>query len=199
MRWSTRCASAVELANQNLRDAVDANPSLEGMGTTLTGMLFSGTKFGMVHVGDSRAYLLRDGEFVQVTKDDTYVQMLIDEGRITEEEASVHPQRSLLIRALQGSDVDPQYSVRPAVVGDRYLICSDGLSDPVSDDSIAATHAGLQGSRSVRRAAGPARAARRRPGQHHRDRRSTSPTRTSSKVGRTSAAPPPAIAVSTVV
>ncbi len=131
--------SAVEIANQNLRDAVDANPALEGMGTTLTGMLFSGTKFGMVHVGDSRAYLLRDGEFVQVTKDDTYVQMLIDEGRITEEEASVHPQRSLLVRALQGSDVDPQYSVRPAVVGDRYLICSDGLSGPVSDDSIAAT------------------------------------------------------------
>jgi len=131
--------SAVEIANQNLRDAVDANPALEGMGTTLTGMLFSGTKFGMVHVGDSRAYLLRDGEFVQVTKDDTYVQMLIDEGRITEEEASVHPQRSLLVRALQGSDVDPQYSVRPAIVGDRYLICSDGLSGPVSDDSIAAT------------------------------------------------------------
>ncbi|HEY1487301.1 MAG TPA: PP2C family serine/threonine-protein phosphatase, partial [Micromonosporaceae bacterium] len=131
--------SAVELANQNLRDAVDANPALEGMGTTLTGMLFSGTKFGMVHVGDSRAYLLRDGEFVQVTKDDTYVQMLIDEGRITEEEASIHPQRSLLVRALQGSDVDPQYSVRPAVVGDRYLICSDGLSNPVSDDSIAST------------------------------------------------------------
>jgi PPM family protein phosphatase len=131
--------SAVELANQNLRDAVDANPALEGMGTTLTGMLFSGTKFGMVHVGDSRAYLLRDGEFVQVTKDDTYVQMLIDEGRITEEEASVHPQRSLLVRALQGSDVDPQYSVRPAVLGDRYLICSDGLSGPVSDDSIATT------------------------------------------------------------
>jgi PPM family protein phosphatase len=131
--------SAVEIANQNLRDAVDANPALEGMGTTLTGMLFSGTKFGMVHVGDSRAYLLRDGDFVQVTKDDTYVQMLIDEGRITEEEASVHPQRSLLVRALQGSDVDPQYSVRPAVVGDRYLICSDGLSGPVSDDSIAAT------------------------------------------------------------
>lgn len=131
--------SAVEIANQNLRDAVDANPALEGMGTTLTGMLFSGTKFGMVHVGDSRAYLLRDGEFVQVTKDDTYVQMLIDEGRITEEEASVHPQRSLLVRVLQGSDVDPQYSVRPAVNGDRYLICSDGLSGPVSDDSIAST------------------------------------------------------------
>jgi protein phosphatase len=130
---------AVDTANQNLRDAVDANPALEGMGTTLTGMLFSGTKLAMVHVGDSRAYLLRGDEFVQVTKDDTYVQMLVDEGRITEEEATVHPQRSLLIRALQGSDVDPTYSVRPAVVGDRYLICSDGLSGPVSDDSIAAT------------------------------------------------------------
>lgn len=130
---------AVDTANQNLRDAVDANPALEGMGTTLTGILFSGSKLAMVHVGDSRAYLLRGDEFVQVTKDDTYVQMLVDEGRITEEEASVHPQRSLLIRALQGSDVDPTYSVRPAVVGDRYLICSDGLSGPVSDDSIAAT------------------------------------------------------------
>ncbi len=131
--------SAVEIANQNLRDAVDANPALEGMGTTLTGMLFSGSKFAMVHVGDSRAYLLHDGEFGQLTKDDTYVQMLVDDGRITEEEASVHPQRSLLIRALQGSDVDPQYSVRAATPGDRYLICSDGLSGPVSDDSIAAT------------------------------------------------------------
>jgi serine/threonine protein phosphatase PrpC len=129
--------AAVDLANQNLRDAVDANPALEGMGTTLTSMLFSGTKFAMVHVGDSRCYLLRDGEFTQVTKDDTYVQMLVDEGRITEEEASVHPQRSLLIRALQGSDVDPQYTVRPAVAGDRYLLCSDGLSGPVSDESIA--------------------------------------------------------------
>jgi protein phosphatase len=131
--------SAVEIANQNLRDAVDANPALEGMGTTLTGMLFSGTKFAMVHVGDSRAYMLRDDEFSQLTKDDTYVQMLVDDGRITEEEASIHPQRSLLIRALQGSDVDPQYSVRAAVAGDRYLLCSDGLSGPVSDDSIAAT------------------------------------------------------------
>ena len=86
--------SAVDSANQQLRDVVDANPSLEGMGTTLTAMLFSGSKFGMVHVGDSRAYLLRDGEFVQVTKDDTYVQMLVDEGRVSPEEASSHPQRS---------------------------------------------------------------------------------------------------------
>jgi PPM family protein phosphatase len=128
--------SAVETANQQLRDAVDANPALEGMGTTLTAMLFSGTKFGMVHVGDSRAYLLRDGEFVQVTKDDTYVQMLVDEGRISAEEATSHPQRSLLTRALDGRDIDPEYSVRQAVPGDRYLICSDGLSGVVSAETI---------------------------------------------------------------
>ncbi len=71
---------AVDLANQHLRDTVDANPAMEGMGTTLTAMLFSGTKFGTVHIGDSRGYLLRDSEFLQITKDDTYVQMLVDEG-----------------------------------------------------------------------------------------------------------------------
>jgi len=131
--------SAVETANQQLRDAVDANPAMEGMGTTLTAMLFSGSKFGMVHIGDSRAYLLRDGEFVQVTKDDTYVQMLVDEGRISPEEASSHPQRSLLTRALDGRDIDPEYRVRPAVPGDRYLICSDGLTAVVSTDTIAET------------------------------------------------------------
>ncbi len=131
--------SAVETANQQLRDAVDANPALEGMGTTLTAMLFSGSKFGMVHVGDSRAYLLRDGDFVQVTKDDTYVQMLVDEGRISAEEASSHPQRSLLTRALDGRDIDPEYSVRQALPGDRYLICSDGLSGVVSTETIGQT------------------------------------------------------------
>jgi protein phosphatase len=129
--------SAVDAANQQLRDAVDANPALEGMGTTLTAMLFTGSKFGMVHVGDSRAYLLRDGEFVQVTKDDTYVQMLVDEGRISAEEASSHPQRSLLTRALDGRDIDPEYSVRQAVPGDRYLICSDGLTAVVHAETIA--------------------------------------------------------------
>jgi protein phosphatase len=131
--------SAVDTANQQLRDAVDANPALEGMGTTLTAMLFSGSKFGMVHVGDSRAYLLREGEFVQVTKDDTYVQMLVDEGRISAEEASSHPQRSLLTRALDGRDIDPEYSVRQAVPGDRYLLCSDGLTAVVSAETIAQT------------------------------------------------------------
>ncbi|MEV4705627.1 protein phosphatase 2C domain-containing protein [Actinoplanes sp. NPDC049316] len=127
---------AVGTANQQLRDTVDANPHLEGMGTTLTAVLFSGTKIGMVHIGDSRAYMLRQGEFSQITKDDTYVQMLVDEGRISPEEASSHPQRSLLTRALDGRDIDPEYSVRQVLKGDRYLICSDGLSGVVSAETI---------------------------------------------------------------
>ncbi|GIM90536.1 PP2C family protein-serine/threonine phosphatase [Paractinoplanes toevensis] len=130
---------AVGQANQHLRDTVDANPQLEGMGTTLTAVLFTGSKFGMVHIGDSRAYLLRRGEFAQITKDDTYVQMLVDEGRVSPEEASSHPQRSLLTRALDGRDIDPEYSVRQVLVGDRYLICSDGLSGVVSSDTIEQT------------------------------------------------------------
>jgi protein phosphatase len=130
---------AVDAANQQLRDTVDANPQLEGMGTTLTATLFSGSKIGMVHIGDSRAYLLRDGEFSQITKDDTYVQMLVDEGRISAEEASSHPQRSLLTRALDGRDIEPEYSVRHVRPGDRYLICSDGLSGVVSAETIAET------------------------------------------------------------
>jgi protein phosphatase len=130
---------AVESANQQIRDAVDENPAMEGMGTTLTCLLFSGTKFGMVHIGDSRAYILRDGDLAQVTRDDTYVQLLVDEGRITPEEANTHPQKSLLMRALDGRDADPEYSVREAVAGDRYLLCSDGLSGVVSDETIAAT------------------------------------------------------------
>jgi serine/threonine protein phosphatase PrpC len=130
---------AVEAANQQIRDAVDENPAMEGMGTTLTGMLFGGNRFGMVHIGDSRAYLLRDGEFGQITRDDTYVQLLVDEGRITPEEANTHPQKSLLMRALDGRDADPEYSVRQTVPGDRFLICSDGLSGVVSDETIAGT------------------------------------------------------------
>ncbi|GAA3279921.1 protein phosphatase 2C domain-containing protein [Dactylosporangium vinaceum] len=130
---------AVDLANQQIRDAVEENPAMEGMGTTLTAMLFSGSKMGMVHIGDSRAYLVRDGEFAQVTKDDTYVQMLVDEGRISLEEANSHPQRSLLTRALDGRDADPEYSVRQVKPGDRYLLCSDGLSGVVSAETIAST------------------------------------------------------------
>jgi hypothetical protein len=92
-----------------------------------------------VHIGDSRAYQLRDGILTQITKDDTFVQSLIDEGRITEEEAHTHPQRSLLLRAITGQDVDPSLTIREARPGDRYLLCSDGLSGVVSDETLAET------------------------------------------------------------
>ncbi len=129
--------TAVEKANHQLRQAVEENSALEGMGTTLTGMLFSGNRLAVVHVGDSRAYVFRDGEMTQITRDDSYVQMLVDEGRITPEEAGTHPQRSLLTRALDGREVDPEFSVREAQVGDRYLLCSDGLHGFVSAETIA--------------------------------------------------------------
>jgi PPM family protein phosphatase len=130
-------AAAVEDANGQLRDLVQENPQLEGMGTTLTALLWAGTRLGLVHVGDSRAYLLRDGELQQITHDHTWVQRLVDEGRITEAEADHHPQRSLLMRAIDGrGNVDLDVSVREVRLGDRYLLCSDGLSGVVSFDTI---------------------------------------------------------------
>ncbi|MFW5415452.1 Stp1/IreP family PP2C-type Ser/Thr phosphatase [Nocardiopsis sp. CNT-189] len=131
---------AVETANTTLAQRVREEPRLENMGTTLTAMLWSGSRVALVHVGDSRAYLLRGGEFGQITHDHTLVQTLVDEGKITEEEVATHPQRSLLLRALDGrSQVDPDISVSEAAVGDRYLLCSDGLSGVVSAETIKET------------------------------------------------------------
>jgi protein phosphatase len=123
-------------ANNHLRDLVMQDPNLDGMGTTLTALLFAGHRVGLVHVGDSRAYLVRGGQLSQITHDDTFVQALIDEGRLTEEEASSHPQRSLILHALNGTDVEPDLSIREVRIGDRYLLCSDGLSDVVSPDTL---------------------------------------------------------------
>ena len=127
---------AVHQGNAAIAAHVDAEPELEGMGTTLTAILFAGNRLGLVHIGDSRGYLLRDGELAQITKDDTFVQTLVDEGRITAEEAHSHPQRSLIMRALTGHEVEPTLIMREARTGDRYLLCSDGLSDPVSQETI---------------------------------------------------------------
>lgn len=128
--------AAVRSGNAAIAAQVEAEPDLEGMGTTLTAILFAGDRIGLVHIGDSRGYMLRDGELTQITKDDTFVQTLVDEGRITREEAHSHPQRSLIMRALTGHEVEPTLTMREARAGDRYLLCSDGLSDPVSDDTI---------------------------------------------------------------
>ncbi len=128
---------AVFSGNGAISELVASDPDLDGMGTTLTAVLFAGSKLGLVHIGDSRAYLVRDGEFAQITHDDTFVQSLIDEGRITEEEAANHPQRSLLLRALTGHETEPSLAVREARARDRYLLCSDGLSGVVSEETIA--------------------------------------------------------------
>ncbi|MGH3519672.1 MAG: PP2C family protein-serine/threonine phosphatase [Haloechinothrix sp.] len=128
---------AVVGGNSALAELVADDPDLEGMGTTLTAVLFAGNKLGLVHVGDSRAYLLRGGQFTQITHDDTFVQKLQDEGRISPEEADTHPQRSLLLKALTGHEVEPSLTVREARAGDRYLLCSDGLSGMVSNDTLA--------------------------------------------------------------
>ena len=122
--------------NNAIAELVENEPELEGMGTTLTAILFSGSTLGLVHVGDSRAYLLRGGQLTQITHDDTFVQKLQDEGRITEEEADSHPQRSLLLKALTGHEVEPSLTVREARAGDRYLLCSDGLSGMVSRQTL---------------------------------------------------------------
>lgn len=127
---------AVHQGNSDIAEQVELHPELEGMGTTLTAILFAGDRLGMVHIGDSRGYLMRDGELAQITKDDTFVQTLVDEGRITAEEAHSHPQRSLIMQALTGHEVEPALTMREARIGDRYLLCSDGLSDPVSHETI---------------------------------------------------------------
>ncbi|MEU9088861.1 Stp1/IreP family PP2C-type Ser/Thr phosphatase [Streptomyces sp. NPDC048428] len=142
----TSLGTAVQRANDQLRMMVEEDPQLEGMGTTLTALLWTGQRLGLVHVGDSRAYLLRDGVLTQITQDHTWVQRLVDEGRITEEEATTHPQRSLLMRALgSGDHVEPDLSIREVRAGDRYLICSDGLSGVVSHQTMEETLASYQG------------------------------------------------------
>jgi protein phosphatase len=134
-------ARATNDGTEHLRELVREDNALEGMGTTLTALLFAGSRIALCHIGDSRGYLLRDGVFAQITHDDTFVQAMIDEGRITEEEARSHPQRNLILRALNGNDVEPDLSIREARVDDRYLLCSDGLSGVVSDETI---HEALQ-------------------------------------------------------
>jgi PPM family protein phosphatase len=130
-------AETLRTANNELREAMERQPELQGMGTTVTALLRTGNKIAVAHIGDSRAYLLRDGTLTQITHDHSFVQSLIDEGRITEEEAEGHPQRSLVTRVLTGQQHDePDLAMREAHVGDRYLVCSDGLSGFVARDTI---------------------------------------------------------------
>jgi PPM family protein phosphatase len=128
---------AVHSASDTLHQMASADPAVEGMGTTLTTMLWAGQGYALCHIGDSRGYMLRDGELYQITHDHSLVQSLVDEGRLSQEEAATHPQRSLILRALDGrGEAEPDLSMRKAVLGDRYLLCSDGLSDVVSAETL---------------------------------------------------------------
>jgi serine/threonine protein phosphatase PrpC len=131
-------AGAIHRAHDRLAELVDEDPELEGTSTTVTAALFDGSRVGIGHVGDSRGYLLRDGELSQLTKDHTFVQSLIDEGRITEEESRSHPHRNLILRAVDGvHETDPDLFTIELVPGDRLLLCSDGCSGVLDNARLA--------------------------------------------------------------
>ena len=145
-------AAAVAAANTRLQEMIIANPAVEGMGTTLTALFWSDGHAAVCHIGDSRGYLLREGELYQITHDHTLVQSLVDEGRISADDVSTHPQRSLLLRALDGRSVaEPDLSVHDAQPGDRYLLCSDGLSGVVSDEALREAMATIEDPEAVTR------------------------------------------------
>ena len=132
--------AAVTAANERVSQLARDNPNYRGMGTTLTAALVEGRRLHVAHVGDSRAYLLRDGHFSQLTDDHTLVQHLVDEGQITREEAARHPQRSVVTRAIGVSeDVDVDSMSLELQPGDQLLLCSDGLTGVVEDEAIATT------------------------------------------------------------
>src|SRR4051794_7825750 len=136
--------AAVEFAEQRLRRAVEQDPALDGMGTTMTALLLRDDVVALVHVGDSRAYRLHDGVLEQVTRDHSVVQLLVELGELTPEEAEVHPQRHVIVKALRGEGdaVTADVLLLRAEPGDRWLLCSDGVSDVVPDEAIAAALGG---------------------------------------------------------
>lgn len=131
---------ALIAANSVLAETVFDHGELTGMGTTVSGFVLVGTELAIAHIGDSRIYRLRGGELTQITSDHTFVQRLVDSGRITVEEAAVHPRRSVLMRVLGDVDATPEIDtmVERAEAGDRWLVCSDGLSSYVPEDRITA-------------------------------------------------------------
>jgi protein phosphatase len=140
-------APAVQRSQRRIRDlnakVIETgrrNPELRGMGSTLTAARNLGRILQIAHVGDSRAYLLRDGTLHRLTRDHTYVQMLVDSGRLTKEEAARSTARHVLTNAVGGFNEDVQVDVEqlPLSDGDRVLLCSDGLSDLVGDEAIRA-------------------------------------------------------------
>lgn len=133
----THMEDVVGSINTRLSELVSQDLSLDGMGATFCGAMFDGNQFAITHVGDSRCYLLRDGKLSQLTHDHSWVQQLIDEGRLTPKQAETHPHRSLIVRVLNGQEgVRPDLELVDAAIGDRIMFCSDGLSGLLSDDRI---------------------------------------------------------------
>ncbi|WP_430868038.1 PP2C family protein-serine/threonine phosphatase [Demequina aurantiaca] len=132
---------AIADAHAEIVQRAKNDPELSGLGTTVTALLRSGSSLAMAHIGDSRAYLLRDGEFDQVTTDHSFVQHLVDTGRLSVADAENHPKRSMLLRVLGDIDADVpvDISVRETRPGDRWMLCSDGLSGVVSRDTMHRT------------------------------------------------------------
>ena len=131
--------AALIAANSQLAETVFEHAELTGMGTTVSALVVLGDQVAIAHIGDSRIYLFREGELSQITTDHTFVQRLVDSGRITEAEAMVHPRRSVLMRVLGDVESSPEIdtSILATRAGDRWLICSDGLSGVVSNTGIA--------------------------------------------------------------
>jgi protein phosphatase len=130
-------ASAIHQANDKIAELIESDFSLEGMGTTVTGAMFDGTQLGLAHIGDSRAYLLRDRHLERLTHDHTWVQSLVDDGKISESEAALHPHRSLLLKVLNGQPTnDPDLMMVQVLPGDRLMFCSDGVCGLIDDDVI---------------------------------------------------------------
>ncbi|MGY3319115.1 PP2C family protein-serine/threonine phosphatase [Arthrobacter sp. TE12232] len=126
----TVLADEIQTANSLLSELVHINPKLAGMGTTVTALLLAEGKLHFAHIGDSRAYRLRNGEWEQVSIDHTFVQRLIDEGRLRPEEAETHPHKNVLMRVLGDVDASPELDLDTLAVqpGERWLLCSDGLN-----------------------------------------------------------------------
>ncbi|MBA2463545.1 MAG: serine/threonine-protein phosphatase [Nocardioidaceae bacterium] len=131
-------AGAIHRTHDRLAELVEEDQELDGTSTTVTAALFDGTKVTIGHVGDSRGYLLREGTLSQLTKDHTFVQGLVDEGRITEEESRTHPHRNLILRAVDGvHETEPDLFDVALAPGDRLLLCSDGCSGALDPPRLA--------------------------------------------------------------
>ncbi len=130
---------AIGSAGVQIAQLVESDPALDGMGSTVCGLMFDGSNLGLANIGDSRAYRFREGRLSRLTKDHSWVQTLVDDGRITEAEALEHPHRSLILRVINGQPQHlPDLELVEAVAGDRLLVCSDGLCGMVTDADIEA-------------------------------------------------------------